>query len=136
MSTRARIGILLEDNSILSSYVHWDGYPSYTGAILAKNYTTKEKVSELIDLGDLSTLKADRDWDNNQIAEGPLSYSERGDTEVEPILSKDDFAFVQQTQNCNGEFAYVFNTVTNQWSCYDLSAGEFVNLYQKEFANA
>ena len=132
MGTRARIGILLDDNSILSSYVHWDGYPSYTGAILAKDYTTKEKVSELIDLGDLSVLKTDRDWDDNYMAEGPLAYSERGEKEVEPALAKDDFAFVQQTRNCNGEFAYVFNTVTNRWNCYDLNAGEFVDLYKEQ----
>lgn len=136
MSTRARIGILLEDNSILSSYVHWDGYPDYTGAILTKDYTTKEKVSELIDLGDLSILKTNKDWDGNNRADGPLAYSERGEREVEPLIAEDDFAFVRQTQNCNGEFAYTFNTLTNRWNCYDLNAGEFVNLYKEEMVAA
>ena len=34
MSTNARIGIKLEDGSILSAYHHWDGYPEWLGVFL------------------------------------------------------------------------------------------------------
>ena len=50
MSTRARIGILLPDDSILSVYHHFDGYPEGLGVKLKEHYNTYEKVAELIDL--------------------------------------------------------------------------------------
>ena len=54
MGTRARIGIQLKDDSILSVYHHWDGYPEWLGRILKTHYNSKEKASELIDGGDMS----------------------------------------------------------------------------------
>ena len=62
MATRSRIGIELQDGSILSSYHHWDGYPSWLGRILEANYNTKEKVSALIDGGDMSSCWNDTVW--------------------------------------------------------------------------
>ena len=47
MATRSRIGIQLKDNSVLSVYHHWDGYPQWLGRILTTHYNTKEKVAEL-----------------------------------------------------------------------------------------
>ena len=51
MSTRSRIGILLPDDSILSVYHHWDGYPEWLGVTLEEHFNTFEKASELIDGG-------------------------------------------------------------------------------------
>ena len=62
MATRSRIGIELQDGSILSSYHHWDGYPSWLGRILETHYNTKEKVSSLIDGGDMSSCWSDTVW--------------------------------------------------------------------------
>ena len=55
MATRSRIGIELQDGSILSAYHHYDGYPSWLGRILKTHYNSKEKVAELIDGGDMSS---------------------------------------------------------------------------------
>lgn len=135
MSTRSRIGLLLEDNSVLSVYHHWDGYPDGLGAKLAKDYDTKEKVAELIDGGDISTCMSRRTWQGVETDEEiVLYYSERGDSDVDPILADSDFEFIQQTRECNGEFAYVFDSAKGQWCCYDLGNGEFVSLYGKELA--
>jgi hypothetical protein len=57
MATRSRIGIELSNGQIYSIYCHWDGYPSYNGEILKKHYKTREKVMELIMLGDISSLR-------------------------------------------------------------------------------
>jgi hypothetical protein len=131
MSTRSRIGLLFEDGSVLSVYHHWDGYPEGLGAKLTKDYTTKEQVAELIDGGDISTCMSRSTWDGvNTDKEIVRYYSERGDVGVEPAFSETDFDFLQQTRNTQGEYAYVFNALTNQWSCYDLGAAEFVNLYE------
>ena len=54
MGTRSRIGIELKDNSILSVYCHYDGYPAFNGRILRDNFDTVEKVRNLIDGGDMS----------------------------------------------------------------------------------
>ena len=59
MSTNARIGIKLEDGSILSAYHHWDGYPEWLGRILKQEYNTKEKVAELLDGGNMSSCWSD-----------------------------------------------------------------------------
>jgi hypothetical protein len=56
MATRSRIGIEKEDGTILSVYCHWDGYPSHNGKILLENYTDREKVLGLIELGSISIL--------------------------------------------------------------------------------
>jgi hypothetical protein len=131
MSTRSRIGLLLEDNSILSVYHHWDSFPETLGAKLVKDYNTKEKVSELIDGGDISTIMSRATWDGTPTEEEVvLYYADRKDPDVDPAYAETDFEFIQQTANCDGEYAYVFNPLTSQWSCYDRSNAEFINLYK------
>jgi len=56
MATRSRIAIENQDGSVTSVYCHWDGYIETNGVILNNNYNTKEKVEELIALGNLSSL--------------------------------------------------------------------------------
>ena len=56
MATRSRIAIENQDGSVTSIYCHWDGHIETNGVILNENYTTKDKVEELIALGDLSSL--------------------------------------------------------------------------------
>ena len=58
MATRSTIGILNTDGSVTAVYCHWDGYPEHNGKILIENYTTEEKVRELIGLGSISSLGA------------------------------------------------------------------------------
>ena len=56
MVTRSTIGVLNTDGSVTAVYCHWDGYPEHNGKILMENYTTEEKVRELIGLGSISSL--------------------------------------------------------------------------------
>ena len=56
MATRSLIGIKLEDNIVKIIYCHWDGYPSHTGKLLIENYSTPATITELMELGDLSSL--------------------------------------------------------------------------------
>ena len=68
MATRSRIGIELNDGSILSVYHHWDGKPPtrilFLGGILETHViNTKEKVADLIDGGEHVILTgADDVW--------------------------------------------------------------------------
>ena len=56
MATRSLIGIKLEDNIVKTIYCHWDGYPAHTGKLLVDNYSTPATITELMELGDLSSL--------------------------------------------------------------------------------
>ena len=40
MATRARIGLRLAEDAILSVYHHWDGYPEWLGVTLNKKFNT------------------------------------------------------------------------------------------------
>ena len=58
MSTRCFIGKLDEkSNDVKFIYCHWDGYPEYVGYILDTYYKDAGKVEDLLDLGDISSLK-------------------------------------------------------------------------------
>ena len=110
MATRSCIGIQLPDESILSVYHHWDGYPEWLGRILKTHYNTKEKVSELIDGGDMSSC-----WNDNK---EPEYYSARGEN-CPPTLCKDLNEFLTHTDdNYGGEYAYHF--VNGEWICHQV----------------
>ena len=123
MATRSRIGLELSDGSILSAYAHWDGYPEWMGRILRTHYTAKEKVSELIDGGDMSSP-----WTEDRFSidpthgfkvqeYGPQYYSQRGE-DCPPRLDANLTEYL-----CNGEeYAYLYRR--GEWVCYDLH-GQF-----------
>ena len=125
MATRSRIGIQLSDDSILSVYHHWDGYPEWLGRILKTHYNTKTKVADLIDGGDMSCAWTNERWTGKDLAPyvkeikgteeyGPQHYSQRGedcppryDNNIEEYLSDSE------------EFSYVFTSAG--WVCYDMN---------------
>jgi hypothetical protein len=113
MATRSRIGIELSDGSILSAYHHWDGYPEWLGRILNTHYNTKEKVSELIDGGDMSSCWSDACWETKlPVGEyGPEYYSARGE-DCPPRLDADMDEFFSD----NEEYSYIFRN--GNWYAY------------------
>ena len=117
MATRSRIGIQLKDDSILSVYHHWDSYPSWLGRILKTHYNTKEKVSELIDGGDMSSAWTNVGWQNETRSEsGPMYYSARGE-DCPPRLDADlcDYLLAVNAE----EYHYVFRN--GEWICYEMN---------------
>ena len=107
MATRSRIGIELKNGSILSAYHHYDGYPEWLGRILNTHYNTKEKVSELIDGGDMSSC-----WNDDKEAE---YYSARGE-DCPPRLDSDIVEYLLPDNS--EEYAYVFRN--GEWVCYNM----------------
>ena len=57
MATRSTIALEFADGTVGQVYCHWDGYLSNNGAILFEHYQDPFKLRELIDLGDLSSLR-------------------------------------------------------------------------------
>jgi len=113
MSTRSRIGIELSDGSVISSYHHWDGYPSWLGRILKTHYNSKELAAELIDGGDMSSAWTNAGFNNETVEQGPLYYSQRGE-DCPPRLDKNLSEYLQNGE----EYGYIF-TETEGWLCYD-----------------
>ena len=120
MGTRSRIGIQLKDDSILSVYCHYDGYPSFNGRVLREFYNTKEKVSQLINGGDMSCTWTNAGWNNETLPEmGPLHYTMRGES-IEnnaPELSKDHGEYLKMSADSDEEYSYLF--ADGEWICYN-----------------
>ena len=117
MATRSRIGLLLQTGHVLSVYHHWDGYPSWLGIHLRQNYTTREKIEELLDGGDISCIDSDTNWEREEVEPHVQYYNDRGeDTEPRLDLTVEDYLD-------NGEeYAYLFEG--GEWKCYDLHYDE------------
>ena len=72
MATRSTIALEFADGTVGQVYCHWDGYLDNNGRILLEHYTDPFKVRELIDHGDLSSLRPEigvkhpfSPWENN-----------------------------------------------------------------------
>ena len=114
MATRSRIALQLTDDSFLSVYHHWDGYPQWLGVTLNKKFNTREKVAELLDGGDVSSCDSDTDWDLKDCESHVQYYNDRGE-KTEPRL---DLSFEDYVER-NEEYAYVY-TLDHEWECFKL----------------
>lgn len=120
MGTRSFITIKHKDNTYSGVYCHWDGSVEHNGKILKEDYQARSKVVDLIDGGDMSSLKTNTTWEStfkedaytNTREEQPLYYYERGDTHEDSVYPK-HFKNHQQmykyAKNCWCEFIYTFD---------------------------
>ena len=128
MGTRSRIGIQLADESILSVYCHYDGYPEFNGVKLVEHFNSRDAATELIDGGDISCLWTNAGWNNEVLPEtGPLYYSSRLPSDnTEPR-----YDMSLGTYLANGEeYAYLF--ANGKWVCYDTKDWSETYLQQVE----
>ena len=120
MATRSRIGIQLADQSILSVYCHWDGYPEFNGAKLVEHFNSYDAAAELIDGGDISALWTDETFRDASGATkiqacGPLYFSERGE-DCPPRIDADLCEYL--LPDVGEEYHYIFRN--GEWVCYDM----------------
>ena len=120
MSTRARIGLKLEDGSILSAYHHWVGYPEWLGRILKQHYNTKEKVAELIDGGNMSSCYSDNvfDYEKQEFVKRDPQPEYYGGENERPRLSKNFTQFAFDSKD-GEEFLYLFSE--NEWNGFSIN---------------
>lgn len=117
MGTRSRIAIQLQDQSIVSVYCHYDGYPAFNGKVLRDNYDTVEKVKELIGGGNMSCTWTNVGWGKETLPEtGALYYTSRGESleDNAPRLDKDMEEFFSDGE----EYSYIFRN--GNWFAYDM----------------
>ena len=57
MGTRSTIALEFADGTVEQVYCHWDGYLEHNGKILQEHYSNPFILRDLIDLGDISSLR-------------------------------------------------------------------------------
>ena len=119
MATRARIGLKLDDGSIISAYHHWDGYPEWLGVTLKEHYNKKEDIAKLIEGGNMSSCYSDNQYDEKKqefVKNDPKPEYYGGDDE-KPRLSRNftQFAFDSKSGE---EYLYLF--VDNEWNGFSI----------------
>ena len=57
MGTRSTIALEYADGTVEQVYCHWDGYLEHNGKILQEYYSNPFILRDLIDLGDVSSLR-------------------------------------------------------------------------------
>lgn len=139
MSTRARIGLMLEDGTIKHSYCHFDGYPNGVGHTLVENYSEIEKVEELLSFGDMSFLapkvtpEGIHNFNNPEQGVTVFYGRDRAETDVDSaITSMDEYLSVKYS-SCI-DYQYLFSG--GQWWVYDnndKSGWELVKRYLSEY---
>ena len=106
MSTNALVAYLNEDNSVVSSYVHWDGYTTGVGEMLLENYNTDKCARDLAStLGYASSLR-------ETVA---ASHEDRANTD-EAITYESYEDFEEYIRECSHlEYVYVWDTHKDEW---------------------
>ena len=123
MSTRGRIGLQLKDGSVLSAYHHWDSYPEWLGKQLVEHYSTKAKVTELIDGGDMSSAYTNAGFNNETLPESqPLYYTDRGES-LENNAPRLDATLTDYLNKDNGE-EYHYLYTDKGWIAYQMNSFE------------
>ena len=106
MSTNSLVAYLNEDGSVVSSYVHYDGYATGVGEMLLEHYNSEERARDLAwCLGYASSLK-------ETISE---SHEDRANTdEAETYESYEDFE--EYIRECSHlEYVYVWDSHKDEW---------------------
>ena len=106
MSTNSLVAYLREDGSVVSSYVHYDGYATGVGEMLLENYNLRVLARDLAEkLGYASSL-------GETIA---ASHEDRANTdEAETYESYEDFE--EYIRECSHlEYVYVWDTHKDEW---------------------
>ena len=117
MATRARIGILNPDNTVTSVYHHWDGYPEWLGKKLVEKFNSEEDALNLMNLGDMSCIESDTDWNRQECEPTILTYAGRGEDRPAKY-AKSMKEYYEQCSSCWADYAYLWKE--DQWVGYSV----------------
>lgn len=117
MATRSIIAKSLGEGQAKVVYCHWDGYPSYVGRILLKNYDAA-KLDELLALGDLSVLGENlgEKHDFGKDIEGVCTFygRDRGEAGTDAEVVSEEAGSIRKYANERGT-EYVYLLRDHQW---------------------
>jgi len=129
MATRSYIGVRNLDASVDYIYCHFDGYPSWNGAILTQHYQDMDKVNALMKLGDLSVLgnEIGEQHDFDKPVKGWCRAYGRDRGEKNVSVKTGDCWEVMTDQSV--DYVYIFDG--DYWECFDTDSGKTIDLYNK-----
>jgi hypothetical protein len=118
-----------------SIYCHWDGYPEHNGVVLLEHYTNPDKVSELISLGNLSSLGPDigekHDFDARDESVCTFYGRDRGEEEQEAKAFDTLNEVFNHYYAAGCDYLYVFHPNDYEdWACYTVTGRDYINLYK------
>jgi hypothetical protein len=130
MATRSTIALEYADGTVDQIYCHWDGYLDNNGAILRDHYSDPFKLQQLIELGDISSLRPEIGVEHPFSSIGTMDSAEydrlygnmttfygrdRGETGVGPKRFKDFQEYAREHQR--EEYEYILRQVNGkaQW---------------------
>ena len=107
MSTNSLVAILNEDNTVTSSYVHYDGYTEGVGEMLLENYNSEELARDLAEnLGYASSLRETIE----------ASHADRANSDVAETY-EDYLDFEEYIRECSYlEYVYVWDCHSDEWT--------------------
>jgi hypothetical protein len=122
----------MHGDKVKSVYCHWDGYLSNNGAILQEHYDST-KANNLVALGDLSSLRPEigekHAFSRLEVPMDGEAYDklygnmttfygrDRGETGTEWKVAHSFAEFLEQVDNCGGEYYYIMKD--GVWYCGD-----------------
>lgn len=113
MSTHSHIGMQLPDGRVRYIYCHFDGYLSNNGKILLKYYQDPEKISALLDLGDLSSLGEEigekQDFDSPKKSWCSAYHRDREEDLNEARYAASASDYIVKAINDATEYTYLFS---------------------------
>ncbi len=118
MSTNSVVGFLREDGSVVSSYVHYDGYEAGVGMTLLENYSTEERALAVSSAGYFSSLGEDI-----ELSLGKSVHTEKSDE----FESLEEFELFLR-ENSHLEFGYLWTGgkwIVSSWSTKVEGIGRF-----------
>lgn len=134
MATNSLIGIITEDNQFNYIYCHWDGYLDHVGKILLNFYNDKEKINELLLLGNLSSLgkKIEKNELNDDSDDYCYSFSrDKGDNILKNVAKK---VSVERIKHLVDKVDYVYVYEKEEWFFYH-SSNKKNKLSNRKFKN-
>ena len=149
MSTRSNIAIKRKNEKVKTIYCHWDGYLSYNGDILLHHYQDINKINELINLGDISSLNKkvkptkEHTFDEPQKGVVVAYGRDRGETNVEPVEFNNLQDYLRSVDKLFIEYIYLYDEEKRKWfytnktykyykSGKEMSMKDFKELTEKE----
>ena len=124
MGTRSAIGYKTPEGKIRAKYSHYDGYPSYTGAMLQEHYQEARKIAQMVELGDQSFLAEEifptvNTHSFNTPQEGVTIFygRDRGESDVDAQEFDTVQEFVEYYASAGCEYFYLHTA--NGWIVHD-----------------
>lgn len=136
MSTNSLIGIKNKDGNVKAVYSHSDGYYKHNGLILYTFYNSKDKVEELVNLGDMSRLglfigekydfyRSYKDLDYyNKFKNQCVFYSRDRDENLN--ICNDNFSNIISKHSLT--YNYIYFEDKEEWVAFKYKENEFSSL--------